>query len=112
MFKKFSQIGRAMMLPVAIRLVANCRAYAQDGIVNCREIMHLSTERLPKNAKHPTACPSVGRQPRTASRTPERSRICLVFDSQTLMNTRSDINKVTQTKKPLTRHGDQCFFCC
>ena len=42
MFKKFSQIGRAMMLPVAIRLVANCRAYAQDGVANCREITHLS----------------------------------------------------------------------
>ena len=42
MFKKFSQIGRAMMLPVAIRLVANCRAYAQDGISNTREITHLS----------------------------------------------------------------------
>ena len=67
MFKKFSQIGRAMMLPVAIRLVANCRAYAQDGVANCREITHLSTERLPKNAKHPTACPSVGRQLRMAS---------------------------------------------
>ena len=67
MFKKFSQIGRAMMLPVAIRLVANCRAYAQDGVANRREITHLSTERLPKNAKHPTHRSSVGRQPRMAS---------------------------------------------
>ena len=67
MFKKFSQVGRAMMLPVAIRLVANCRAYAQDGVANCREITHLSTERLPKNAKYPTHRSSVGRQPRMAS---------------------------------------------
>ena len=52
MFKEFSQIGRAMMLPVAIRLVANCRAYAKDGVANGREITRLSTQRFPHYVVH------------------------------------------------------------
>ena len=80
-------------------------------LADCREITHLSTDRIPKTAKHPTDCPSVGHTARMALRTAEKSHICLVFDSHSLIDARPDSNQSTDPKKPLTRHRDQWFFC-
>ena len=52
-----------------------CRASAQDGDRECREIMHLSTFRIPKSAEHPTDHPFVGLRPRTVIPNVERTRI-------------------------------------
>jgi hypothetical protein len=53
-----------------------CRALAQDGDPNSREMAHLSTKRLPETKKYPTVTLSVGHQPRTVIRTVERKQIC------------------------------------
>jgi hypothetical protein len=52
-----------------------CRALAQDGVTECREIAYPSTITLPKTAKHLTDRSSVGLQPRIVFPNVERSPI-------------------------------------
>jgi hypothetical protein len=53
-----------------------CRASAQETFPECRELVHLSTKRLPETAKYLTDRPSVGRQPRKPFRNVESWCIC------------------------------------
>jgi len=65
-----------------------CRASAQEGDSFTREHASLSTDRIPKTAKHPTARSSVGRQPRTVTQIPESPLVCRLIGYRKPQNTR------------------------